>query len=235
MTSSTAPDPETLLDRWLADAALLAPDAGRDLWLAEGSLLLAGWSQAHRAYHTTRHLIEVLAALDELARAVPLDPREALLARTVGWYHDLVHDPRSAAGSNEHRSATLARDHLHRLGVDDALVDVVEAGVLMTQEHHVPDGATAGPVLDAVHDADLWILASPPSRYAQYREQVRQEYAHVPAGDYRAGRAAVMEPFLRRERLYRTDHAHRAWTARARRNLRDELADLTGQAPTDGV
>ena len=59
-------DAEHLLDRWLADAQVVAPLAGRDLWLAEGSLLLTGWSEPHRRYHTTGHLAEVLTALDEL-------------------------------------------------------------------------------------------------------------------------------------------------------------------------
>ena len=216
---------EALLDRWLADAALLAPEAGRDLWLAEGSLLLRGWSEPQRLYHTTEHLTEVLAALDELQEAGAVDADEALVARTVGWYHDLAYDPRAAAGSNEHRSATLARDHLHRLGVGDTMVDAVEAGVLMTLDHQ---GGEGGAALDAVHDADLWILSAPPQRYATYRTQVREEYAHVPDESFRAGRLGIMAPFAERDRLYRTDHAHTRWSGRARTNLRHEIEDLRG-------
>lgn len=217
---------EPLLDRWLADAELLAPRAGPDLWLREGSLLLRGWGEPHRRYHTTEHLTEVLAALDELAGAGHLDGREALLARAVAWYHDLHYDPRAAPGSNEHRSATMARDHLHTLGVDDTLVATVEAGVLMTETHQVGAGERDGRVLDAVHDADLWILSAPPPRYAAYRAQVREEYAHVPETIFRAGRAAVMRGFAQRPRLYRTAHAHAGWTGRARANVDAELADL---------
>ena len=230
-----APDPEVLLDRWLDDAALLAPEAGRDLWLAEGSLLLSGWSQPHRAYHTTTHLAEVLAALDELAEAVPLGRDEALVARAVGWYHDLAYDPRAAAGSNEHRSATMARDHLHRLGVHDRVVDAVEAGVLMTLTHEIPTGTPHTALMEAFHDADLWILSAPSERYTDYRKQVREEYAHMPDDLFGQGRAAILAGFLERERLYRTDHAHEEWTGQARTNLAAELADLTGQAPPDGV
>lgn len=220
------PDPETLLDRWLADAAALAPRAGRDRWLAEGSLLLAGWSEPHRRYHTGEHLAEALAALDEIEARTPLSAEEALLARTVAWYHDLAYDPRAAPGSNEHRSATLARDHLHHLGTDDDVVDAVEAGILMTTTHEVPPGAPHARMMDAVHDADLWILAAPPDRYAAYRQQVRAEYGHVPQGAFRSGRAAVLTAFAGRARLYRTAHADERWTARARANLQRELQDL---------
>jgi predicted metal-dependent HD superfamily phosphohydrolase len=217
---------EELLDRWLDDAELLAARAGRDLWLREGSLLLRGWGQAHRRYHTVEHLAEVLAALDELAGAGHLDAREALLARAVGWYHDVHYDPRAAAGSNEHRSATMARDHLHALGVDDRLVDAVEAGVLMTATHELPPGAPHTRMVEAFHDADLWILSAPAERYAAYRAQVRQEYAHVPDDAFRAGRGEIMAGFARRGRIYRTEHAHAAWTTRARANLAAELAEL---------
>lgn len=231
----TAALAEPLLDRWLADAAALAPDAGRDLWLAEGSLLLRGWSEPHRRYHTVEHLTETLAALDELERAGAVDADEALVARGALWYHDLVYDPRAAAGSNEHRSAMMARDHLHRLGVHPATVDAVEAGVLMTSGHEVRPDVAASRTLAAVHDADLWILGAPAERYAAYRGQVRAEYAHVPDPDFRRGRAAVMAPFLQRNRLYRTEHAHDAWTERARTNLGRELAELHQGLPPEGV
>ena len=221
-----APDPELLLDRWLADAAALAPEAGRDLWLAEGSLLLHGWSEPHRRYHTTEHLAEVLTAVDELADAAGLTGEEALVARTIGWYHDLHYQPRSAPGSNEHRSATLARDHLHRLGVADDLVDAVETGVLMTATHEVPGELPHTRVLEVFHDADLWILSAPPDRYARYRQQVREEFAHVPDDAFRAGRTAIMGGFVQRERIYRTAHAHGRWTGRARANLTQELLEL---------
>ncbi|MDO5740573.1 MAG: hypothetical protein Q4P07_10540 [Ornithinimicrobium sp.] len=221
---------EPLLDRWLADAALLAPEAGPDLWLAEGSLLLRGWGEPHRRYHTVEHLMEVLAAVDELASSTALCPDDSLLARTIGWYHDLSYDPRAAAGSNEHRSATMARDHLHRLGVDLDVIDVVEAGVLMTVDHQVGGDPLQTVVLDVFHDADLWILSAPAARYATYCQQVRQEYAHVPDDLFRVGRLAVLTPFLTRERLYRTDHAHHAWTDRARANVSREVEVLGASA-----
>lgn len=238
MTSALAALAEPLLDRWLADAAALAPDAGHDLWLAEGSLLLRSWTEPHRHYHTVEHLTEVLAALDELEQAGSLGSDEALVGRGVLWYHDAVYDPLATPGSNEHRSAMMARDHLHRLGVHPGTIDAVEAGVQMTYGHEVSDAVTAPRTLDAVHDADLWILSAPAGRYAAYRAQVRAEYARVPDRDFARGRAAIMAPFLQRERLYRTEHAHSTWTGRARKNLAGELADLEaeqGGPGPDGV
>jgi predicted metal-dependent HD superfamily phosphohydrolase len=173
------------------------------------------------------HLAEVLRALDEIASAGQLEVGQALLARTVGWFHDLHYDPRSAAGSNEQRSATMARDHLHALGVDDRLVDAVEAGVLMTAAHEVGPAGRHTSMLEAFHDADLWILSAPADRYAAYRSQVREEYAAVPDERFRTGRVEVLAGFAGRERIYRTEHAHLRWTARARVNLGAELRELS--------
>ena len=220
---------EPLLDRWLADAARLAPDAGRERWVQEGSLLLRAWGQPHRHYHTTEHLHEMLTALDELATAGELDEGDALAARVVAWFHDVHYDPRATAlGSNEHRSATMARDHLHQLGVPDDVVATVEAGVLLTVDHDAHRGTLPPTLAACTHDADLWILSAPPPRYAAYRAQVRDEHAHLADEVFRPGRAAILRAFASRERLYVTEHAHRAWTGRARANLTAEIADLEG-------
>ena len=42
---------------------------------------------------------------------------------------------------------------------------------------------------------------------------------------------AVLAPFVERDRLYLTDHAHERWTGRARVNLRRELDRLSGASP----
>lgn len=226
--------PADLARRWLVDAAVAAPDADPQLWHDEGELLVTGWSEPHRAYHTLQHLAEMFDALDRLAGAGALTDHQGLTARLAGWYHDLAYDPRAAPGSNEHRSATLARDHLHRLGVDDTLVDDVEALVLMTTDHDV---AVDFPAVAAFHDADLWILSAPPGRYDDYAAQVRVEYSHVLPGLFAAGRGTVLQTFLERDRLYRTAYAHSRWTAQALDNLRRELGVLTpaGEAWGDVV
>lgn len=216
--------PADLLARWSRDAARLAPEAPAGLRDQEGTLLVAGWSEPHRAYHTLQHLAEVLDALEELQDAGELDEQDALVARVAGWYHDLVYQPRAQPGSNEHRSAALARDHLHRLGAPDPFVDLVEDLVLLTADH---GGATgADPAAAAFHDADLWILGAPAARYTQYTEQVRREYAHVPAAAFAAGRARVLRGLRGPDGLYRTPTARRRWGPAAERNLAAELAVL---------
>lgn len=217
--------PEDLPHRWLSDVSAVAPRAGAGLWAAEGALLVAGWSEHHRSYHTLEHLAEVCTALDELVDAGVVTDEEARVGRVAGWFHDLAYDPRAAPGSNEHRSAALARDHLHRLGVDDSVVETVERLVLLTLDHDV-GASDASPLHDAFHDADLWILSAPRVRYDAYTAQVRREFADVPPAAFAAGRRSILQRFADRESLYRTAYAQERWTGRARDNLERELEAL---------
>ncbi|HLS45222.1 MAG TPA: hypothetical protein VK045_07285 [Ornithinicoccus sp.] len=231
-SAADRPDVDRLRQSWTTDCATLAPEAPEQLRRAEVDFLLGRWSEPHRSYHTVQHLSEVLWAVEELAGAGVVDPVGARLARVAGWYHDVFYDPQAAPGSNEHRSATMARDHLNALGVARGNVDVVEAMVTMTADHDV-DGAPVRMAswrhtASAFHDADLWILSSPAGRYREYAEQVRAEYAVVPADQFAQGRAAILSAFLTRQTVYRTTHARSEWELRARENVAAELERLRG-------
>lgn len=211
-----------LITWWKLDLADLAPAAHSDAVQAIGADLLGRWTEPHRSYHTTRHLVEVFWALEDLEQAGALESREATLGRLVGWFHDAVHDPSATGGDNEQASADLAVRDLHALGLAEEDVATVRDLVVATTSHDLPDGGLAA----AFHDADLWILSAPPDRYAQYTEQVREEYAAVPDEAFRSGRAAVLRPFLERDSVYATSFAREAWEERARQNLAEELHAL---------
>lgn len=214
------------------DVAAIAPDAGPSLWDAECQFLIRCWTEPHRSYHCLRHVADMMAALDQLAKVESgLSEKSLLIARVATWFHDAAYDPRATPGSNEQRSATLARDHLHRVGAADNDVDAVEALILMTIKH-APIAASTRPVvepllLDAFHDADLWILSAPPLRYRDYARGVRDEYAHVPYALFASGRSHILRGFLRRSALYRTEYAQENWHHRAASNIERELAELT--------
>lgn len=226
-----ADDPAVLLEQWHIDVAVLVPDAGAARHEAEGALLVRGWTEPHRRYHTLTHLAEMFAALADLESAGAVDGEGARRARVAAWYHDLSYDPRAATGRNEHRSAAVARDQLHRLGADAATVDTVEALILLTADHQGAGPADGGAsqtaaVRAAFHDADLWILAAPADRFDEYCHQVRAEFAHVPTALYAEGRAAILGSLIGRGPVYRTAHGHRHWEVPARANVARELARL---------
>jgi predicted metal-dependent HD superfamily phosphohydrolase len=213
-----------LLTWWKLDIAALAPDAHSDAVEAIGRDLLQRLEEPHRSYHTTRHVVEMYAALEELERSGVLTGREAALAGVAACFHDAVYDPAAPPGANEVDSADLAARSLMALGLDADDVEQVRRLVLATERHEAPlgDGLAA-----AFHDADLWILAAPEDRFDEYCEQVRQEYAAVPDAAYATGRTAVLQPFLRRDTVYATRYGRRVWGERARVNLARELARLS--------
>ena len=173
-----------------------------------------------RPYHSWRHIRAVLGVLHRW-----LGPELSMALHEAALWHDAVYDPK--ASDNEERSAELCAEHLREAGASEETIARAVALFLATKKHVPPDGE---PDVLALLDADLWILGATERAYDRYARLIRREYAHVEEGAYRAGRTAVLERFLARERLYFRDAPEaRAREARARENLRREIAQLRGR------
>jgi predicted metal-dependent HD superfamily phosphohydrolase len=207
---------------WGLDVAELAPRAPSDSVAVIGASVVRRLGEPHRRYHTAQHVVEMFWALEDLERAEVVTSRECAVARIAACFHDAVYDPGAPPGDNERASAELAIHSLHALAFEAADIDSVRDLVLATQAHELVGGGLAA----AFHDADLWILSSPPDRYAQYTAQVRQEYAAVPDDVFGVGRAAILRPFLERESIYATDLARAEWEPRAREQVAGEIRAL---------
>ncbi|MFI7297404.1 hypothetical protein [Streptomyces sp. NPDC050121] len=176
--------------------------------------LLARWQEPQRRYHTLTHLTAVLDRVDEL-QAHADDPD---VVRLAAWFHDAVYLPDRS--ENEERSARLAERALPEAGVSRERTAEVARLVRLTVTHDPADDDRDGQVLC---DADLAILAAPPSAYAAYTAAVREEYHFVPSDAFRAGRAAILRQLLDLPRLFRTPYGSERWEETARYNLRGEL------------
>jgi predicted metal-dependent HD superfamily phosphohydrolase len=201
-----------LLERWLG----LFP-AGRSAAASRVfGFMLLGYLSGQRHYHNLEHLAACLRELDE-ARPSADDARALELGL---YFHDAICEARAAG--NEKKSAELARLSLLELGEEQALAEKVAQLVLATK-HDAP-GASADERLIA--DIDLSILGQPEDLFDAYDRAIRGEYGQVPEDVYRAGRRAVLEQFLARQRIYLTDHFHERYEAMARKNLRRACARL---------
>ncbi len=187
--------------------------------------LLARWREPQRRYHTLAHLTAVLDHIDVLEEHAD-DPDAVRLA---AWFHDAVYLPERS--ENEERSARLAERALPEAGVPAGRTAEVARLVRLTVTHAPAEDDRDGQVLC---DADLAILASPPSAYAAYTAAVRQEYHFVPDDAFREGRAAILRRLLALPALFHTPHGRRAREATARYNLTGELEMLSpgGEAAT---
>ena len=217
---------DALRGRWRTDCGRVAR-AGRAEVDEVGSRLLRRWREPHRRYHDATHLAEVLTAVDTLCAAGGVGTADHAVAALAGWFHDAVYSAEDHE-TNEVASADVAREDLGRLGVRDEIRSRVALLVLDTVSHDLSEDGAADPARVVLHDADLWILASPVTRFDEYCRQVRDEYAHVPAVTYATGRSEVLRPFLVRPHVYLSAHARSAWEDAARENLARELTRLAG-------
>jgi predicted metal-dependent HD superfamily phosphohydrolase len=175
------------------------------------------YSEPGRHYHTLEHIAAVLTTL----RSLGIEPPDRPALTFAAFLHDVVCD--SHASDNEERSAAYSRPFLQALHVPEPIIDEVIRLILLTKTHRTRPDDYDGQVL---LDADLAILGTGPASYDRYAALIRCEYDWVPEKDYRAGRARVLEEFLRRSRIYATPEMHVRAEAAARDNLRRESALL---------
>ncbi len=179
--------------------------------------LAAAYGEPHRAYHDLRHVDELLAWFDVVAREVGwVQPAEVQVAIL---FHDVVYDVTRA--DNEARSAARAREAIARAwpAVDaDRVAQLIE----LTAQHGALTSADGDAALFL--DCDLAILGAAPARYDEYERAIAIEYARVAADAYRAGRRAFLARLAAKPRLYFSDFFHARLDATARANLARALA-----------
>ncbi len=198
-----------------------------DAWTAVGRPAPAGllgelltvWSEPHRHYHDLRHLGECLALWTRWQSHCQR-PAEVALAL---WFHDAIYDPK--ASGNELNSAAWATRSLIRAGVDSDTAQRVHDLVMATQ-HEAPATVESNPDAQLLIDIDLAVLGSPPERFERYDQDVRKEYAWVSGLRYPQARAAVLQSFLERPRLYHSESAAQLLEAQSRINLQAAISRL---------
>lgn len=217
--------PQWLIPAWLRACRGAGATASAEQVEAVGDALLVRWSEPGRHFHNIRHLVEVLARVDELAE----ETHEPDLVRLAAWYHGAVFDAAERAafahrgGEDERAGASLARQELTALGVPTVGVERVVTLVDALARHTpVPDDVDCA----VLCDADLAVLAAEPQRYKTYLAEIRAEYAHLPVEDFVRARIAILRRLIARRSLFLSPMGT-AWEEPARQNVAAELQRLT--------
>jgi len=168
------------------------------------------YAEPHRKYHTLQHLRECLA-LCERDSALAERPAEVAIAL---WFHDAIYE--HGRSDNEAASAAWARSALLDAGASAAAADRVAALVMATRHSAV---VPSTPDAQLLVDIDLAILGAEPARFAEYEQQIRDEYQHMPQPLFAQKRREVLQAFLDREHIYATPTYRARYEARARANL----------------
>jgi predicted metal-dependent HD superfamily phosphohydrolase len=187
----------------------------RQVELGEG--LITRYSEPHRRYHGTGHLLRILTVIDELA-----DDHDLFLVRLAAWYHDAVYAIPPGQLSNEEMSARLALRELSRVGLEQEDLNQIARLIRLT-ETHLP--GPRDPEGELLCDADLSILGSDPAEYADYVAAVHEEYAKLPQEEFLAGRLAMLTERADRE-IFRTAKGRQKLSAAAQDNLAREISEL---------
>jgi predicted metal-dependent HD superfamily phosphohydrolase len=186
----------------------------------------AAYREPGRVYHTTEHLADCLARLDEICEPEAEGQMRDMVEAAI-WFHDAVYDPRRS--DNESRSAEWASRAFGEAGVAGSLVERIRLLVLLTR-HLAPAPDPAGQILC---DIDLSILGRQPAEFERFERAIRAEYAWVPEPEYRTGRARILRGFLERQPLYQTPPFRLRYEDAARRNLAGALARLAEPPQTE--
>ena len=193
---------------------------GCDTVSAESALeeLVRAYAEPHRHHHTLDHIADLLFLMERHGGVSDADAVKLAIL-----FHDAVYDP--ARRDNEAASANLAVKQLSTIGFARELLGKVERYILATQ-HGAASQAAEDADLEMLLDLDLSVLGAPSDRYRAYAQAIRQEYATVPDALYRSGRRRVLESFLARPQIFRTERLRALWEIPARANLSGEIAAL---------
>jgi predicted metal-dependent HD superfamily phosphohydrolase len=172
------------------------------------------YAEPARAYHNWHHIEALLRWMrsDEFALHNEIAVHHAIL------FHDAIYDPISK--DNEEQSALLAEDVLMPLA-DAAHVLQVCNMIRATAKHVMWPCSDAEAEKDMAHflDMDLSILGADWPVFEIYEENIRKEYSIYPDAMFWPGRAAVLQAFVARDRLYFSDWGYGRFEAKARANL----------------
>jgi predicted metal-dependent HD superfamily phosphohydrolase len=169
-----------------------------------------------RAYHNLDHIEHCLRELDA-ARKVADRADEVEFAL---WLHDCVYYP--TRHDNEFASAEVAENMLRALDAAESTITRVLQLISDTAHEVEPETADG----ELITDIDLSILGSNPADFDRYESAIRAEYAHLSDPVVAAGRRGVLEQFLARPRIYRTQWLWSRYETAARENLARSITSL---------
>lgn len=207
---------------------------------AADAVLAAAYAEPDRAYHSTRHIDDLLQKLDRLRH---LAERPDLVAAAVFW-HDAIYATRERDGrsrsdaQNVRDSLALFRKHARFPQNDaDAIADMIAATAAHAEARAAREFYPGYALdLDLFLDLDLSSLAAPWPVFSQNLDDIRFEYAWVPEQEFAAGRLQMLETLARDgARLFRRDETAKVWEAPARENIARVTRELRAQLAQAGA
>lgn len=194
-----------LVSQYTVDSALVS-----QLW----EQLYIRYTEKHRTYHNLQHLKELFTYYDTYNDRLE---HPNLVAFSI-FYHDIIYNIWKK--DNEEKSAEVALQCLFPLLSSNSLT-IIKEQIIATKTHESNFSDT-----QFLIDFDLAILGQSTEVYQQYSELIRAEYKLVPDFLYYKGRKKVLHHFIEKPFIYKTNIFINNYEKVAKKNLKNELANL---------
>jgi predicted metal-dependent HD superfamily phosphohydrolase len=166
-----------------------------------------------RKYHNLEHLQEMFEEFDRIEEEISQPDAVALAI----FFHDVYYDP--TGNRNEEESAALAEEILSDFNFDQRLIKEVKSLILASKTGSFPINSDQ----QFMVDIDRSILGKSPDKYANYRNQIRQEYSLYPEKAFLIGRKHFIRSLLGNASIYLTAPFKERLEKQAIKNLTEEL------------
>ena len=137
-------------------------------------------------------------------------------------FNDAISEP--MAKSNEERSANWAAEFGRHVGIAPEAVARIHAHIMSTRHLSPSKEGDSGLTVDI----DLSILGASEGRYQEFERDVRREYRWIPGFIFKPKRAAILQSFLDRPRIYHWELMYDRFEHSARVNLAGAIRALIG-------
>lgn len=172
------------------------------------------YSFKSRHYHNLEHIKNMLAELQEVESQI--EDLDTLLFSI--YYHDIIY--KSTKSDNEYQSALLFEKRISKTSF--LHLEKCKAQIEATKEHKLSQDLDTNILLDF----DLLVLGKSPKEYIEYSQNIRKEYSIYPDFMYKKGRKKVLEHFLEKGPIFKTEYFVTRYEQRAINNLKMELLSL---------
>lgn len=179
------------------------------------NMLHCAYTEPQRHYHTMQHIVECLKLFYEIKDQL----KDPIAVEWGIWFHDVVYD--SQASNNEEKSAELICSNGQGV-LKHTELEKVSRWIVATKQHQ----PTKEHDLKYLLDIDLAILASSTQRFAEYQQQIQQEYSWVNPEIYHVKRAEILMQFYQQQPLFQTVYFHKKFEDVAKNNLGQFLGCL---------
>ena len=202
----------TLRERWnhlFSDRTSSSSKSIEEIW----TFISSKHSAHDREYHNLEHLQQMFEEFDRIEEEIS-QPDAVTLAI---FFHDIYYDP--TGNRNEEESAALAEEILSDFNFDNDVIKDVKSLILATKTGSFPVTSDQRFMVDI----DRSILGKSPDKYANYRNQIRQEYSLYPEKAFLIGRKHFIRSLLGNDSIYHTGLFKEQLEKQAIENLTEEL------------